>query len=435
MSPRPTALFVYYSRFEWPLRAVLRSHNDAWMTYSGYHVVRLNVAFPFDAEAIGRLPFQVVIYHLSALTLRWHPSSLAPLEPLADAFASSEAVKIAMPHDDYMLSAPLTQFLNRAKTNLLLSIIPRETWPVVYKGLDATTTRIHPILTHYFDSRTVNIAARATRPIQRRNWWLRYRAWNSTAWVGAWGQLKVRVGERARECAERRGLSTDISVDPKHTVRGDRWFAFLADARATVGVEGGSSVHDPDGSIMKAVDAYTAANPAASYLQVINAILAGNDDQIRIVALSPRHLEATATRTAQILVEGQYNGVLRPCEHYIPVKPDLSDMDAAIDGLQDDDLVASMIERAYHDVVESGRHHWPAFFKTLQEVVPQVSSSIPSAAALAAFRAMNESDRRQQWLIQAEVAYGRSPAWMRAAARTALHPIKPLFARTDGYGS
>ena len=37
-----------------------------------------------------------------------------------------------------------------------------------------------------------------------------------------------------------------------------------------------------------------------------------------MVALSPRHLEAALTGTAQLLVEGQYDDVLEPGRHFLP---------------------------------------------------------------------------------------------------------------------
>ncbi len=47
--------------------------------------------------------------------------------------------------------------------------------------------------------------------------------------------------------------------------------------------------------------------------------------------MSPRHLEAAATRTFQVLVEGDYSGALEAGIHYQPVHRDLSDIEAALD--------------------------------------------------------------------------------------------------------
>ena len=47
-------------------------------------------------------------------------------------------------------------------------------------------------------------------------------------------------------------------------------------------------------------------------------------DSYAFFAISPRHLEAVVTKTAQVLVEGSYSGVLEPERHYIPVRRDFS---------------------------------------------------------------------------------------------------------------
>ena len=47
-------------------------------------------------------------------------------------------------------------------------------------------------------------------------------------------------------------------------------------------------------------------------------------------ALSSRHFDAIGTKTCQIMIEGRYNDLLIPNEHYIPVKADLSNVAEAI---------------------------------------------------------------------------------------------------------
>jgi hypothetical protein len=53
-------------------------------------------------------------------------------------------------------------------------------------------------------------------------------------------------------------------------------------------------------------------------------------------AISSRHLEAAGTQTCQILVRGRYNDILLPDEHYLPVAPDLSDVDEAVARFKDE---------------------------------------------------------------------------------------------------
>jgi hypothetical protein len=418
--PRPTLLFVYYARHEWPLRAVLQAQKTAFEIYSGCDVIGANVAYPLGLSLLARLPFQIVVYHSTALTLRWYPGGLAPVEPLGEAFAKTEAFKIAMPHDDYLFSTQLASFLRRARVDLLLSVAPENLWPKLYAGLDFSHTKIRPALTHYLDPLSVAQARRRIRPLDQRDAWLRYRATAPSAWTGAWGQLKLRIGEVARASAARRGRAADISVDPKDTVRGEDWYEFLAGARATVGVEGGSSVFDPQGKLFSAVEAYRKAHPEASYAEIVREVLGGEDDTIRVTALSPRHLEAAATKTAQVLVRGAYSSVLEADAHYIPVAPDLSDMEAALDALEDDRRVAAMIDRAYAEVVEADRHTWAGFFRDILPADRGLPSADASPATRAGFEAAKAFERHKQRLIPLEVRLGGAPRWARKAARIAL---------------
>ncbi|HWU15256.1 MAG TPA: hypothetical protein VN157_14740, partial [Caulobacter sp.] len=77
-----------------------------------------------------------------------------------------------------------------------------------------------------------------------------------------------------------------------------------------------------------------------------------------IRAMSPRHLEAVATRTFQVLVEGDYSGVLEAGVHYQPVRRDLSDIDAALDCSRDPRRAQAMVDRAHAEIVASGRYSW-----------------------------------------------------------------------------
>jgi len=69
-------------------------------------------------------------------------------------------------------------------------------------------------------------------------------------------------------------------------------------------------------------------------------------------AISSRHFDAIGTKTIQILIEGRYNDILKPYEHYIPVKRDLSNIEEAILLFKDTDYVKKVTENVYDLVVE-----------------------------------------------------------------------------------
>jgi Glycosyl transferases group 1 len=68
-------------------------------------------------------------------------------------------------------------------------------------------------------------------------------------------------------------------------------------------------------------------------------------------AISSRHLEAAGTQTCQILVRGRYNDIFVPDEHYLPVAPDLSDVDEAVARFKDETECMRIAANAYEHVL------------------------------------------------------------------------------------
>ena len=79
------------------------------------------------------------------------------------------------------------------------------------------------------------------------------------------------------------------------------------------------------------------------------------------MAISPRNLEACLTGTCQILLEGDYNGILQPDVHYIALKRDYSNLDAVLAAMKDESVRESIVERADRDIVASGRWTYRRF--------------------------------------------------------------------------
>lgn len=88
--------------------------------------------------------------------------------------------------------------------------------------------------------------------------------------------------------------------------------------------------------------------------------------------MSPRHFEAAAFRVVQILFEGQYSGVLQPIERYIPLKKDLSNFEELISLFRDEWLRRTITDRAYADLIASGRYSSRSFVQAFDEDIERV---------------------------------------------------------------
>jgi hypothetical protein len=183
-----------------------------------------------------------------------------------------------------------------------------------------------------------------------------------------------------------------VSTDDADVLSGDNWYRFLLRCRTTLGVEGGASVLDRDGSICVRTRDWVREHPQATFEQVRDACFPGQDGLLSLFAIGPRHLEACATRTCQLLVEGQYQGVLRAGQDYLPIRRDFSNLREVLRAIGDDALVRRVAESAWQRVVASGRYTYAGFVRDVERsVIDPVAASqrVGLRQAIAVHRAID----------------------------------------------
>lgn len=160
------------------------------------------------------------------------------------------------------------------------------------------------------------------------------------------------------------GITCDIR---KQRLPRAEWARFLNGCKGIIGAESGTYYLDRESQIIASAKAYLKAHPAASFAEVFEHCFGGRSNYISGKAISSRHFEPIGTKTCQILIEGDYNGILVADEHYISVKKDLSNIDDAIQRFKDDDCRTAMVERTYEYVMarHTYRHRVAALIKTV----------------------------------------------------------------------
>jgi hypothetical protein len=132
------------------------------------------------------------------------------------------------------------------------------------------------------------------------------------------------------------------------------WLTMLQRSRGIVGAESGTYFLDRDDKISTSVQQFQSQFPDATFEEVFDVCFKKHASNcVSGKCVSSRHFEAVGTKTCQILIEGNYNGILKPDEHYIAVKKDLSNIDEAIDKFKNEKFRESMIERTYRYVMEN----------------------------------------------------------------------------------
>jgi hypothetical protein len=373
---------VVYNLMQHPLRSTISDHLYSFGRYGRGRVFYLNMAVREPPRWLRSIEFDTVIFHTSFLSQRWIPELFAEQRERAEPLRGKGRARIALPQDEFIHTGMLGDFINDFEIDHVLSVAPPSEWPKIYPGVDRERVRFSLVLTGYLSEETVaridSIVARGGghRPID-----VGYRAWQGAPWLGRHGMLKRRLGDVFAEEGPKRGLVTDISMDDADVLNGDDWFRFLAECKYTVGVEGGATVLDPDGTFKKRTEVYLAEHPGASFDEVEAACFPGEDGELALLAISPRHLEACATRTCQVLIEGDYSGALEPARHFIPLRRDFSNLDDVLREMKDDGRRAEITEAAYRDVVASGRYSYRGFVRQVEEAAAEAHAGRAPAQA------------------------------------------------------
>jgi glycosyltransferase involved in cell wall biosynthesis len=361
------SILVVYGLLQHPLRSTVEDHLYALRRHSQARCFYVNAALGPVPGWIRMIEHDAIVFHTSFLsTMRWAPGLAPALRERARALADAPALRAVMPQDEFLRSADLCGFIREARVDVVFSVSPPSEWPKIYADVDRERVHFEEVLTGYLDDRTLSRIEELVEQTPQRPHDLFYRAGAERPYLGRHGMLKTEIARAGLEEARARGLSADISVSPKDTLLGDDWFRALAGARWTLGVEGGSSILDRDGEIRTATERYLADHPDAGYDNVEAACFPGRDGELALFALSPRHLEACATRTGQILVEGGYSGVLEAGRHYLALRPDLSNLGAVLEDARDEGRRRELTETAYRELVASGRYTYRGFVEHVE---------------------------------------------------------------------
>ncbi len=310
------------------------------------------------------------------------------------ALRKHQGLKVLFIQDEYENTNATKQSILDLGIGLVFTCIPEQSLATVFPPAQFSRVKFVNVLTGYVPIELSQL--KRYPPMRQRSVLIGYRGRNIGYWYGERGQEKLQIGVRMKEICARRGLTTDIAWEEKDRIYGG-WFDFLGRCKATLGTESAANIFDWDGTLKAAVQAEVVRQPKITYEEIRKKYLAEREGEIVMNQVSPKVFEAIACRTALVLFEGRYSGVLEPDKHFIGLKKDFSNVDDVLAKLHDDAFLEALTERAYTDVIGSGRYSYEKFVSMVDGVLAQLwpptarpTSAwlpLPPCDALPAFRA------------------------------------------------
>ena len=339
-----------------PYAETVVEHALAFERHSRFPVWSVNTRDRFPA-ALRDFRFRVIVLHYS---LFGGPSYQLDEAYLAYLDASEDSLRVAFFQDEHYHTAQRFAFIDRYRVDWVYTLLQPDAAHDVYDSR-THTPRLLTTIPGYVGDDLLHHAAAFARPESERTVDVGYRARSLGFAAGRGGQEKVEIGQRFAAAAEGLDLHLDIATGEQDRLYGEAWYRFLGSCRAVLGVEAGVSIFDFGDQASRATDALLAHEPDLEFDEVWRRVLEPWEDNVPYRTISPRHFEAAAFETCQILFEGSYSGLMEAGTHYIPLRKDFANFDEVIREFRDPDARGRIVAAARRDLVDSGRHSYAAF--------------------------------------------------------------------------
>jgi hypothetical protein len=394
-------------------------HVSAFPAYSRFRVWTVNTELGFP-DALAELKFSVIVIHYS--TCGWYPYSLPP-RFRAYVREAQDSYKIAFFQDEHRYWPQRSEFIKDCRISCVYTLVEPPHFGETYQKRTSVETLIYT-LPGYVSEELVQQAQRFSRPSSHRTIDIGYRGRILPHWMGRGSQEKHVIAERFRELAQGMGFKLDVESEEHKRLYGRRYYEFLGNCKAVLGVEAGVSIFDIDDVARPAYEHLAAERPHLTFEEAYRELLWRYEDNIYYRTISPRHFEAAAFRVCQILFEGQYSGILEPMIHYIPLKKDFSNFGDVVRAFRDDSLREMLIQNAYRDLIVSGQYSYRRFVEDFDAhlISAGCDPAILPAEALS-ITALLKRGELNRWVRGAIRSLHYRPFPGRAALRAVVRPV------------
>ena len=384
--PSGTETFLFIVHFDPDGLSTVRDNIAAWVDASALDYEILNMwdygPAPLVLPTMVRLDdYAGVIIHP---TVCYFPHNLESLDAaITPDFARYSGIKVLAKQDEHNQSHAFARYITNKSFDILVTCVSEDQLSKVYPEPSLDGIQVVQQLTSYVSEAIRNSP---TLPYDARTIDIGYRGSTQPLICGRLGFEKKQIGNAVEGPARAAGLITDISSNWDDRIHGSGWGDFLASCKSVLGVESGSNLFDFDGEVSALCAAFTSRNPdlvpdTAAFYQLAQAeFLHRYEDNVDYGQLSPRHFEAAAAGTLQILYDGRYSDILVAGRHYFSLKRDLSNLSEAIALISDRQRWTEMTQTARREIIDTDRFTYADFARRFDYAIETALENNPKTA-------------------------------------------------------
>lgn len=338
---------------------------------SHFPITVLNLfEYKFKSEAVCLPPFlnlsffDGIIIHNS---ISYSVENIDSLDRFLNCkLASYSGLKVLFKQDENFRCQEMAAHIGKIGYDIVFTCLPLDATSLVYPEHLAGKPHFIRMLTGYVTPHLRQFdAANHKRPID-----IGYRGSIQPLFFGRLSYEKRKIGDDMLRLS-RGKLQLNISSQWEDRLFKKDWLEFLASCKAVLGVESGGSIFDLQGDLNKRIAEIEAKlGPACDDIDYIEAYLDELAELESIVyynQIAPRHFEAAATKTLQIMYPGTYSGIFIPERHYITLNKDYSNLSEVEACILDDKIRAQITECAYEEIIQNPKYWVETFVQELDE--------------------------------------------------------------------
>jgi hypothetical protein len=341
-----------------PDLSVVADYVDAIPRFSAHSVKGLNSRAEYGQRCPDLAGFDAILIHYSILL---HLPQYLP-EDYRRSLKKFRGLKAVIMQDEFRWIDVVNRHLEELGVHLILSSLSTANLPRVYRAEGVRHIVKCAALPGYIPERF--LAAQAP-PVARRPLHVTYRGRENPAWFGAMSREKVEIATGFLAAAARFDLRCDISTREEDRLQGADWMTLLCKGRATLTVEGGTSIFDFDGEAERRTMEYLKVQPHAPYEVIAENVLKTFEGNVVHRTITPRSLEAICLRTGLVGFRGEYRGILKADRHYVVLEKDFSNMESVAQRLKDTAYVERLVECAYEEIAAVPDYRFETFVRRL----------------------------------------------------------------------